>query len=229
MAIPTEGKGASGRSDGRGRGRGRQGRREEHRQVFRRASDERNAAVGALGEWLIQRQWRPVLLVKQDLTLISSNHAARKVLGEGGWLRHRGPRVEVLDSDLGQQLKSAVEQWPKPRSASIVLSSSERRFDLTALELDHRLPKVYVLTILQPPGTPVDAEQLTRAAGLTQRQAKVAVMIYEGGEQGPIAQTLGVSVNAVKSRLKGIYARVGVRSQRELTRWVAELVARERG
>jgi DNA-binding CsgD family transcriptional regulator len=228
MASQFDGKDAADRH-GRYGPPGHHGRGEEHRRRFRRASDEFNAAVGALGEWLIHRQWRPILLVKEDLTLISSNRAGREALEKSGWVRQSGRQVEIVDPDLGRQLKSAVDHWPKPRTSSLVLRSSGRMFDLTALALGRHLPKVYVLTILQPPETPVSVEPLLRATGLTDGQAKVAVSIYEGGTLRSIAEELGVTVDAVKSRVKGIYATVGVRSQRELTRWVGELVARETG
>ena len=199
------------------------------RRKFRRASDRRNAAVAALGEWLIRRQWRPVFLVDEALILISCNNAARQALQQGGWLRQNDRKIEILDPALDKVLKDALKRWPRPRSESVILSSSDRRLDVTALKLDHHLPTVYVLTILQPPETPVNAAQVLCAAGLTELQASVALLIYEGRSQISAADRLAKSINTVKSHLKGIYVKIGVRSERELTRWVGELLARESG
>ena len=197
------------------------------RRKLRRASDRRNAAVAALGEWLIRRQWRPVFLVDEALTLISSNGAARKTLQQTGWLRQNDRQIEILDPALDKVLKDALKRWPKPRSESVILSSSDKRIDLAALKLDHHLPTVYVLTILELPETPVNAARVLCAAGLTELQASVALLIYEGRSQISAADRLAKSVNTVKSHLQGIYLKVGVRSERELTRWVGELLARE--
>jgi DNA-binding CsgD family transcriptional regulator len=134
-----------------------------------------------------------------------------------------------LDPALDKVLKDALKHWPKPRSESVILGSSDKQLDLTALKWDHQLPTVYVLTILQPPETPLNAAQILYAAGLTELQASVALLIYEGMSQISAADRLAKSVNTVKSHLQGIYLKVGVRSERELTRWVGELLARESG
>lgn len=63
----------------------------ELRHGVRRLSDRHRVAIGALGEWLIQRQRRPVFLVDQHLTVICSNSAAREVLERSGWLRLSEP------------------------------------------------------------------------------------------------------------------------------------------
>jgi DNA-binding CsgD family transcriptional regulator len=215
MAVQTEWRDPSERHN-----RGKEDRRE-----FRRASDRRNAQVAALGDWLIRRQWRPVFLVDDALTLLASNSAAREAFERGEWLRQSDRRIEILDPDLAQQVRKTLEHWPKPRSDSIVLISSDRKLDLTALKLGHHLPTAYVVTILRLDKVPENAAQVLIAAGLTGLQARVALLIYQGATQSATAEEMRLSVNTIKSHLKGIYDKVGVASERELTRWVAETLA----
>lgn len=155
------------------------------------------------------------------------NGAARKALQLSGWVRQSDRQIEILDPALRELLKDALKRWPKPRPRSVVLNSSDNWLDLTALKLNHHLPTVYVLTVLQPPETPVNAARALCAAGLTELQASVVLLIYEGRSQISVAEKLDKAVNTVKSHLNGIYVKAGVRSERELTRWVGELLARE--
>jgi DNA-binding CsgD family transcriptional regulator len=207
-------------SDGEYRGK-------ERRRGFQRMSDQRNAAVAALGEALIRRQWRAMFLVDEALTLILANGAAREAFEHNGWLRQTDRRIEVLDSALAQQVSDAMSDWPRTRSDSVVLISSDRRLELTLLRQSHHLPAVYVVTILEPSETPVDTGKVLTSAGLTDAQARVAVLIYEGCSRREVATKIDKTVNTVKSHLDGIYNKLGVRSERELTRWVADTLAHD--
>ena len=188
MAIQTE---WGDPSEGHYRGK-------ERRHGFQRMSDQRNAAVAALGEVLIRRQWRAMFLVDEALTLVLANGAAREAFEHSGWLRQIDRRIEVLDSALAQQVRDAMSHWPRARSDSVVLSASNRRLDLTLLRQSHRLPAVYVVTVLEPSATPVDAGRVLISAGLTEPQARVAVLIYEGCSRREVATEIDKTVNTVK-------------------------------
>ncbi|WP_299843814.1 helix-turn-helix transcriptional regulator [uncultured Jannaschia sp.] len=66
-------------------------------------------------------------------------------------------------------------------------------------------------------------ENLAKWFGLTLAEARVAALSARALRPGEIAATLGVSVNTVKTQLKVVHARLGVRSQAELVRTVLTL------
>lgn len=202
-------------------------RRPEHRHgVIRRVSDRRRVAIGALGEWMIRRQKRPVFLVDQTLTVICSNVAAQDALHRIGWMRQNDEQLEILDPDLRGKLPNSLATWPKPGSATIRLNFGKRALDLTVLELTHGLPKVYVMEIIQPLETSVISRLLVKKFRLSKVQARVAVLVYDGGNLKSVAARLDLSVNTVKSHMREIFNKVGVRSQRELVREVGDAVDR---
>ncbi len=71
--------------------------KDERRLEFRRDHDRRNAAVGALGEWLINRQLQPLILVDAEMAPYFLNQAARDVLRHTRWLRLSHRRLRVVD------------------------------------------------------------------------------------------------------------------------------------
>jgi hypothetical protein len=83
MASKTDGKQFE-RSEGHGK---------ERRLHYRRAHDERNAAVGALGAWLIDQQLHPLFLVDPKMTLHFHNRAARELVEQNEWLAADRPRT----------------------------------------------------------------------------------------------------------------------------------------
>jgi DNA-binding CsgD family transcriptional regulator len=198
----------------------------ERRQGIRRASDRCLVVIGALGEWMIHQKRRPVFLVDEHLKVICSNPAAGETLERVGWMRLKESHLEILDSDLRLQLQTALSKWPETRSASVVLTFGRRTIDLTVLQLSHGLPRVFVLEIIQPVERSAISTLLAHSFRLTKVQAKVAVLIYGGGNLKSVAAQLGVTVNTVKTHKREIFQKVGVRSQGELIRKVGEAVAR---
>jgi DNA-binding CsgD family transcriptional regulator len=206
---------------------GHEGRAPERRQGARRASDRRNATVGALGEWVLNRQRQPVFLVDERLTPIFSNRAARESLERVEWSRLGEREPVILDSDLGQKVKSALARRPEARAPTTLrLSSARRTLEVTPLQVSHSASSVYAIVLGQSAEVTVSAGQLVKWFRLTKTQARVAVLIYEGGNQVSVGERLGVSVNTVKTHMKEIFKKVGVRSQRGLVRKVGEWGAR---
>lgn len=51
---------------------------------------------------------------------------------------------------------------------------------------------------------------------LTEAQARLAIFLSEGGTIGEYAATMGLSVETVRSHLKSVFAKTGVKRQAEL-------------
>jgi DNA-binding CsgD family transcriptional regulator len=73
-----------------------------------------------------------------------------------------------------------------------------------------------------PPAQPEGAEPLAAAApaadGLTQREREVALLVADGLRSREVAERLGIASQTVKSHLKTIFDKLGVRNRVELAR-----------
>jgi DNA-binding CsgD family transcriptional regulator len=69
-----------------------------------------------------------------------------------------------------------------------------------------------------PPGMENSAVLATVADGLTQREREVALLVAEGLRSREVAERLGIASQTVKSHLKTIFDKLGVRNRVELAR-----------
>ncbi len=60
--------------------------------------------------------------------------------------------------------------------------------------------------------------QVTAADGLTQREREVALLVADGLRSREVAERLGIAAQTVKSHLKTIFDKLGVRNRVELAR-----------
>ena len=76
------------------------------------------------------------------------------------------------------------------------------------------------------PANPIEPvlEQLVSFYGLTNAQATLASKLYKTDSIRHAAQELGISVNTVRTHLRKIYPKVGVRSHAEFQRELANVL-----
>ncbi len=72
-----------------------------------------------------------------------------------------------------------------------------------------------VPTVVPPPG---EATLPTAGDGLTQREREVALLVADGLRSREVAERLGIASQTVKSHLKTIFDKLGVRNRVELAR-----------
>lgn len=87
------------------------------------------------------------------------------------------------------------------------------------------------LYITDPVGpTPIPAPALlAEGLGLTATEAEVARLAIMGRGMAFVADTLGISLNTVRTHLKAIYSKTGVNHQVALARTIAERFPPVRG
>ncbi len=73
-----------------------------------------------------------------------------------------------------------------------------------------------VPTAVPAPGEP--SAPVTAADGLTQREREVALLVADGLRSREVAERLGIASQTVKSHLKTIFDKLGVRNRVELAR-----------
>ena len=198
--------------------------KDERRLEFRRDHDRRNAAVGALGEWLINRQLQPLILVDAEMATIFLNQAARDVLRHTRWLRLSHRRLRVVDPGLRKDLESAVAAWPGAARSSMQFSRGSHALEVTAVSVSPPLSGVYAITMESEKA--VSHRLLMKSFGLTHAEADVVALVHGGKNRVSVAQHLGKPLDTVKSRLQRAYKKLTVKSQRELVKKVSEWAAR---
>ena len=57
---------------------------------------------------------------------------------------------------------------------------------------------------------------VSRASGLTARECELVALLLEGLDTRELAERLSISRHTVQDHLKSVFAKVGVRSRREL-------------
>jgi DNA-binding CsgD family transcriptional regulator len=132
---------------------------------------------------------------------------------------------EIVDgAELPAELKGLAEGAqngaPGIRRSLIMERIGERlRIEVTAVgkgRTQLHLWREGIPTALPTPGEPTIAP--TAADGLTQREREVALLVADGLRSREVAERLGIASQTVKSHLKTIFDKLGVRNRVELAR-----------
>ena len=181
---------------------------------------------------LVENLERGVALLDKSLCLLYANAAAERALD--------------ADSGLGRRLGQLFAKAPRSQRAfeALVRRLTDPRGDLaggTLLVPDLSARLAWRVTLAPAVGPAVhgfahrarvvafiddlsrnldapDPETLAAQFGLTPAESRVAALAARALRPAEIARALGVSVNTVKSQLKGVHGRLGVRTQAELVR-----------
>ncbi|WP_181706100.1 helix-turn-helix transcriptional regulator [Chthonobacter rhizosphaerae] len=177
-----------------------------------------------------------VALVRPDGSVLSSNDQARALAGRGlslarGRLVVEGPAQQraleamiagianpAVRAGTGDVLFLKRQASPLPlmvRGVPVGPRQVERH--LAGVEATHAVLLLIVDGELAGDGR---QHQALRGLGLTPAQARMASLIGQGLSPAEIAASLGVSENTVRTTLKAIYAKLGVKRQAELVRLV---------
>ncbi|UPG73910.1 LuxR C-terminal-related transcriptional regulator [Roseomonas gilardii subsp. gilardii] len=183
-----------------------------------------------------------LMLADSRGALIWANRAASRMLEEAdgigterqGNLRAGSPGMTRLLRDLVN--RAALGQHaalPLPRASGKV-SLALQAMPITVREVErHRQvlpasPRASVLLLLTDPArgampTPEICQQLREIYGLTTAEAGVAAWAAQGIGLPEVGQILGITVNTVRTHVRRVFHKTGVRSQAELARQVERL------
>jgi DNA-binding CsgD family transcriptional regulator len=125
----------------------------------------------------------------------------------------------TLPAELRGLAEGAQSSEPGIRRCLTMERLGERlRIEVTAVgkgRTQLHLWREGVPTAVPSPGEPVAA---TAADGLTQREREVALLVADGLRSREVAERLGIASQTVKSHLKTIFDKLGVRNRVELAR-----------
>jgi DNA-binding CsgD family transcriptional regulator len=155
-----------------------------------------------------------LLVLTQDWRVESSTPGTQEWLDElPDSERHRLP-ASVL-AVAGRALRADLEAEPPEVATARVLTRSGRWVVLHGAVLDPG-PHARVAVIVEPAHPARITGLLMAAYGLTEREQDVTRLVLQGRSTTEIAAELVLSVHTVQQHLKGIFAKTGVRSRRDL-------------
>jgi DNA-binding CsgD family transcriptional regulator len=191
---------------------------------------------------------QPALMVDHTLSLLAANAAAWRLLGAGSTLMTRDGRMRCVNSDLQSRLVAAVKALlsaplgsgplpPTPPSGVLRLSSlqdSGCRLILQLFALHQAGPApgrattgVALVLVHDLDARPSpDPAAVVQAFDLTPGEWRVARQLATGASAQRIARDHGVALSTVRSQIRTLFDKVGVKRQAELVATLAALPAR---
>lgn len=177
------------------------------------------------------------LMVTAEGRIVEANAPALAVLQERDGLLERGGRISLQDQKVARQLLDLVR-----RNAEASLRSGDKG-DVRALLIDRPSGRESLSLLVRPAPTKarellgirpmalihlVDPAQprvkmidaLIQLFGLTPAEARIAALIANGQSIQDIVSSTGNSSNTVRSQLRAIFSKLGVRRQSQLIRAV---------
>jgi DNA-binding CsgD family transcriptional regulator len=125
----------------------------------------------------------------------------------------------VLPPELKGLTDGAQVGPPGVRRTLVMEGHGERlRIEVTAVGKGKTQLHLWREPIPEPAPASADAPAAPSADGLTQREREVALLVADGLRSREVAERLGIASQTVKSHLKTIFDKLGVRNRVELAR-----------
>jgi len=176
----------------------------------------------------------PILILDAERRPLSANAAARDFLGAGGSAALDAGRLRFADPDVDRAFAVRLDGFVK--AASVAPADGASEACLVCRPRAAATGPMYVLLSKLAPldssagGCAVvvtffesqrsqqslDATSVSRSLGLSAAEARVAVGIAAGDTPDGVARAHGVGLSTVRTQLKSIYRKLGVRRQAEL-------------
>ena len=133
-------------------------------------------------------------------------------------VRRRNGRIALSDPGPEARLSALVDAVRKGGNGGSVLVHRQNGYARLTVEPGpaYREERTALVTLRAPSPMDWNASELEAAAGLTPREAEVAVALATGAGTGEIAEMCGVQIETVRIYLKRVYAKLGVGGQSEL-------------
>jgi DNA-binding CsgD family transcriptional regulator len=181
----------------------------------------------------------PIFIVEEGRQIAFANSAARAMLSQAKHVRQAASRLQTTRvGPSGEALTDALERafrqglTPEPKGVGVPLVSSDGEpaaayvLPMLGVDVSGAADRAYATIFIghRSNRVPMAIEVLSSIFGLTQSEARVAVLIAKGENPAGIVDALGVSINTVRTQLAGAFSKMGVASQSALAAMVNELM-----
>jgi DNA-binding CsgD family transcriptional regulator len=176
----------------------------------------------------------PILLVDGERRIEFVNRSARELLASSGPILRRDGRLRARDPEADRQLGEALRRIAaEPGDVRVVrLGAGRPGVRAPALVVTAVAgqggdgPAGMMIRVLEPEPVAADRERVLRLLlDLTPPEAQVAVGLAEGLSHEEIARRRGVKVTTVRTTLRRLQEKLGIRRSGQLARFVLELTA----
>jgi len=125
---------------------------------------------------------------------------------------------QVLPAEL-RGLSDAAQAGPPGIRRTLVLEGHGERLRIEVTAVGKGRTQLHLWREPLPEAVQLGAELVSQPAdGLTQREREVALLVADGLRSREVAERLGIASQTVKSHLKTIFDKLGVRNRVELAR-----------
>lgn len=165
---------------------------------------------------------RPCLELDRDGRLVRTNAAGERLIAARVVTLDAGRRIRLSDAGSDRRFDEAVRNAAdRPRQTLVVAAQDGRARSalLLAPPVASTLLLVFGEAELRPEGFAAIAE----AFELTRGETRVLQSLCEGASAREIAQTMHISEHTVRSHLRAIYGKLGVRRLSNLIRLAVQL------
>jgi DNA-binding CsgD family transcriptional regulator len=177
-----------------------------------------------------------IMLAEGSGRIIYSNQGADRICKLDDGIRLAGSRLRLSRAEDRISFETALnrvsdpsnphygEQWifPVPRR------SGKADFQLALMPVrissSNDSPNQYIQLFIYDPThrEPLHGEALQSLHGLTDAETKVCELLYSDSDLNEVSHYLNISVNTVKTHLARIFQKIGVNSQKELMKYLAQ-------
>jgi DNA-binding CsgD family transcriptional regulator len=191
---------------------------------------EAHAAAVAIGS--LESLGLPTVLCDFAGRIVATSSQADDMLSSGTLLSGRDGRLRATAMDCDRELQAAMALGASKESAErpmpILLMSADGGevavVDVFRLPLHENAFATEARTMIVIGTSKRRSEEVLLRLGLTRAEAEVARLLDEGMDGPAIARLRGASLETVRSQVKAIYAKLGVRRRLELAAKLRRLI-----
>lgn len=193
--------------------------------ISRRLGEASLRAANA--EAALEKTLSATLLIGPGLRLLHAN-ARGEDLARSGFINLREGKVRLIDRDAQKALEALVEGHDASPSIALSLENADGvALKVLAMRIEPQVAHTLggtiegarvLLVASEPPGKMTEglADRYQQWFGLTPAEARLAAMLAQGDSLEEIATSRGVTVNATRFLLRGVFAKTGASRQSQL-------------
>ena len=164
------------------------------------------------------------IVIDPQGTFLWRSRAAAALLIDGGPLIDRGGRLAGADRHAHRFLLERLAETLGGEEVCQFIDSDDRRFLLRMRVVAEAGIQVVVITF-KDFDVPAHLPRLERLFGLSAMEARILQDIIEGNSAERIAAHKGVSILTVRTHIKHIHGKMGVRSKEEILATIVKIFA----
>lgn len=169
--------------------------------------------------WIGSLDTRPRLIITRDLEVIWQSSNAAPLILPPIPLRLKKGHLEADTGNMSEQLAKFIANVGE-ECESFLVKGKKHWAMVLALSPEKDPNLVFVMLNLSVPSSGVQQSGLAGAIGLTNAEGRVLDKFASLYTPREIAESMNVSLSTVRSHLKQIHSKAGVRSAVELTQFV---------